>query len=220
MGDAYGQLTVGKIIDDLVAICLASEKPVNLLLHTFGASEGIIPQGALEGSEAFGGVVETGDGLKKRFSREVCAEFLEIAKCTGHFHALLGRFNHIVRACAINEGVNAPNITFLILCVGLAIQRRHESKGAAVRVLATLLPEHAESLCSDAAHIFHEGDGLFEDIAVDARKDVVHTQTRLIHFNAVGVVDMPGAIGGAAHVVRAQVEQAGDSLEIKHDRKK
>jgi hypothetical protein len=66
----------------------------------------------------------------------------------------------------------------------------------------------------DALDVFHERDGIFEDVVIDALEDVTHSQAVLIRSDAKGIIDMTAAMRFGFQQIAVNPELAGDSQDV------
>ena len=190
-----------------MAVRFTGQVPVYFLLHFLHAAQGVGLDGLFQGLQAGSGIVEIGDGFKQGFSGQVRREFLELAEGARRFLALPGSFNLVIGACAFNERVHAPAVAVRIQGVRLAVHGGNQREGAAVGFRAVLLLQALQGVVRHALHVFHQGDGLLEHVMVHALEDVADALARLVHPDAVGVVDVAAAVGVTVDEVAPEIEQ-------------
>jgi hypothetical protein len=66
----------------------------------------------------------------------------------------------------------------------------------------------------DAVHVFHQLDGLFENVVVDALDDEPDLLACLIEQGVIGVVDVPGSVGASRYKVGTHVKARGDRADV------
>ena len=204
---AQGQFPGFQVIHHHVAVRLAGKIPVYFLLHFLHAPQGVGLDGFFQSRQAGSSIVEIGNGFEQGLSGQVCRELLELAEGARRFLALLGSFNLVIRACAFNERVHAPAVAVRIQGVRLAVHGGNQRESAAVSFRALFLFQALQSVVRYALYILHQGDGLLEHIMVHALEDVADTLSRLIHPDAVGVIDVAAAVGITVDKIAAEIEQ-------------
>ena len=58
-----------------------------------------------------------------------------------------------------------------------------------------------------ALYVFHQRDGLLEHVMVHALEDVADALPRLVHPDAVGIIDVAAAVGVTVDKIAAEIEQ-------------
>lgn len=162
----------------------------------------------LEGGESFGRVVEAGNGRMQWRRRQVGELLLKMSECTGRLKGLLRGFDCVVAVRPFDQSIGAPIAVFLIHVHGLAIARgdEREDATAAVRNRGRLCGE----VRGDSLDVFHQRDGIAEDVCVNALQDEASGTAGLVEDGRVGVVDVAAAVGHDGGEVAVDLEIACD----------
>ena len=119
-------------------------------------------------------------------------------------------------AGAFNEGIGAPEITVAVNDVGLAIDAGDDGQGAAVCFRVVLVQQPCQRVRRDALDVFHQGGRVLENVVIDALVNVADPHPRLIVPGAIGVIDVPGAVGLGINKIGPHVEKGGDVSDVVH----
>src|ERR1700733_7590064 len=148
--------------------------------------------GALERGESPGRVVKIRNGIEQTRRRKICEHLLELTEGLGRLKRLFRRTDRVITAGVLNKLVGSPIIPFGVGVPRTTVARRDESEHAAISIWLSI--DLLAEMRRDALNIFHDRDGVFEDVVVDTLDDVAQRLAGIAKGNAIGIVDVTAAI--------------------------
>ena len=189
MGDAFGEVGIKQDAGD----GLMREGKVDFRFRECGAVSHVGLDGMFERGKSPWRVVKIGNGIVQTRRGQIGEHLLELAEGLGSLKRLIRRTDRVVAAGALDEFIGAPIIPFGVGVPCTAVARGDESEHAAVSI--RLAVDLRAEMGGDALDIFHDRDGVFEDVMVDALDDVARCFAGGAKDGAIGIVDVPAAVG-------------------------
>jgi len=213
VGDAFGHGALAHEIDQYGCDAAALQGEIDLLPAVRGASGAILLHRPFEIGKAESSVVKIGDGLVQPAARQIDEGLLEAGKGGSGEEGLLRRLDDVAGVGALDEEGEAPAAPLRIDVAIAAAACRQVLQYPAVDLIGPALRQFQALVLRDPQDVLHQPVRVFENGGVDALQHIAAPALPGGIVEAVGVIDVTGAEGGATAEGARQLESPGDLLQ-------
>ena len=132
----------------------------------------------------------------------------------GSLKCLLG-FLHPIESLNTRDAVHSPPIiTVRIPIQKFSIRHRNQSEATPTGILFTSITELVPKVCSYLLHIFHDLLWRFEDMVIDALKEIITTSLIINIPSSVSIIDVSSPKGFGITVSTLHLKFPANRLDV------